>query len=105
MTTGTLRVERNAAPWRDKLRRYKVVLDGKPIGKIADGGVEEFSIEPGSHTLRIKLDWAGSPTIEFEVGAGESVSWSCRPGGGAWSGLGALLTPRQYIALEARPSA
>jgi hypothetical protein len=51
---ATLRIERDAGPWRDKFRVYKVILDGKKIGKIAVGGVQDFELEPGSHTVRFK---------------------------------------------------
>jgi hypothetical protein len=101
MTTSTLRLERDGVLWRDKMRLYKVILDGRSIGKIGFGKVAEFPIEPGSHRLRMGIDWAGSRTVEFEVGPNETSAWKCRPGGGAWTAVACILTPRRYVALEA----
>jgi hypothetical protein len=98
--SATLRVERVAAPWRDKLRAYKIVVDGMTVGSVADGASKDVPVEPGSHTLRIKLDWAGSRTVEFAVAEGQRVIWQCLPNGGAWSAWRAFFSPRRYIGIS-----
>jgi hypothetical protein len=55
--SATVRVERVAAPWRDKLRAYKIVVDGVTVGSVADGATKDVAVEPGPHTLHIKYVW------------------------------------------------
>ena len=83
--TATLRVERDAAPWRDKLRAYKIVVDGVAVGSVANGEAADVAMEPGRHTLRFQIDWAASPTIEFDLDDGHIVTYRCGPNGGAWT--------------------
>jgi hypothetical protein len=64
----------------DRLRAYKVLLDGSMIGKIRDGQTTELSVGPGPHNLRLKLGWGGSPDLTVEVGAGELADFVCRSG-------------------------
>jgi hypothetical protein len=98
--SATLRVERDAAPWRDKLRAYKIVVGGVTVGSVANGATQDVSVEPGRHTLQFKIDWAASPTIKFEVADGQRVSYKCRPNGGAWSVWRVVFAPRRYIAVS-----
>lgn len=65
MGTGTIRLRR-VAEFRDRLRAYKVVLDGQVIGQIRHGEEAEFAVEPGPHELYLKIDWCRSNTVEFE---------------------------------------
>lgn len=63
--------------WRDRFRDYCVVVDGKRIGSIKDGGAFNTSIEPGVHTIRLRIDWTGSPAIEFEVKDDAPIEFVC----------------------------
>jgi hypothetical protein len=99
--TATLRVERAAAPWRDRLRPYRIVVDGETVGSVADGTTEEVSVAPGRHTLRLRIDWASSPEVEFVVADGEQVTLRCRPNGGARSAWRGVFSPHRYIAVSA----
>jgi hypothetical protein len=83
---ATLRVERDASAWRDRLRAYKIVVDGTTLGSVADGATTDVSVEPGRHTVRFKIDWASSPAVEFAVAEGERVTLRCGPNGGVLSG-------------------
>ena len=51
--------------YADRLRAYRVVLDGERIGEVRNGGTKEFSIESGKHALSLRIDWCGSATVEF----------------------------------------
>jgi hypothetical protein len=64
--------------YADRIRDYRVMLDGQEIGRIANGETKAFEIAPGTHNLKIKIDWCGSNEIQVSVNAGESVSCSCR---------------------------
>lgn len=63
--------------WADKLRNYKVVLDSNVIGSIGQKGTFEYPLNPGIHTLYLKIDWCRSNKIEFEVRDNEIVSFTC----------------------------
>ncbi len=92
-----LRVEREHAPWRDKFRAYKIVVDGETVGSVRDGASAEVPVDPGHHTLRLTIDWASSPMVEFDIAQGQRSTFRCRPSGGAASFWHAFLKPRSYI--------
>jgi hypothetical protein len=74
-----IRINRQAAYWRDTLRAYKVVVDGEEVGRIRDGETLDFVVPPGSHRLRLKIDWTGSKELTFLVRHGEIRSFSSSP--------------------------
>jgi hypothetical protein len=53
--------------YADRLRAYKVVLDGTAIGDILNGESKEFSIPAGKHHLETTIDWCKSRVITFEA--------------------------------------
>lgn len=72
----------------DMLRAYKVVLDGKVIGKIKNDETRDFRIPSGSHELSLKIDWCRSNTIGFTAGSA-STTFSC--GSNATNGASGLI--------------
>lgn len=64
--------------YADRLRAYKVVLNGERIGEIRNGETKEFSICPGKHTLSLKIDWCGSDTAEFAVDREEKLAFQVK---------------------------
>jgi hypothetical protein len=68
----SLTVSRDSG-YTDHFRAYAVVVDGRKIGKLRNGETREFSIEPGSHTIRAKIDWCGSHTQQFTAAEGEPL--------------------------------
>ncbi len=73
--------------WTDRLRAYKVILDGNTLGEIGNGEEREFKVPAGKHTLKMKIDWCGSNTIDFET-QGNPVEFEC---GSNLGGTRALL--------------
>ena len=59
-----LKIHRYSA-WHDKIRKYKIVLDGNTLGKISDGETLEFPISKGKHELTLKIDWCRSQKLTF----------------------------------------
>jgi hypothetical protein len=45
----------NFHPSRDLLRRYRVEIDGKVVGRIWRGGALVREVTPGSHYVRIRM--------------------------------------------------
>ena len=59
------------------LRRFTVLVDGAAVGKIGPGEVKHFSVNPGPHTVAMKIDWCGSPNVAIEKKLGENVPLRC----------------------------
>ncbi|HVM89551.1 MAG TPA: hypothetical protein VMT76_15290 [Puia sp.] len=51
--------------WMNRLRSYKVIIDGQEAGFIKNDSSEEFIVEPGYRKVQCKLNWLSSP--EFDV--------------------------------------
>ncbi len=100
--SGSIVIDREHARRRDRLRKYTVLLDGDSAGAIQDGQSETFSVEPGSHSVRLKLDWTRSETVNVTVLEGSVVNLKCGPRGGSFTLLpDVLLRPGSYLRLEA----
>lgn len=74
-----VRIQREANPFSDRMRRYRVLLDGRDVGLLRWAETIEIQVEPGPHELRLKIDWTGSPTIPFSVTEGGLAEFKCRP--------------------------
>jgi len=64
---GLIEIQRKAVPWRDRVRAYRVLIDGEAVGKIGDGDTAEFEVSPGRHTVRLGIAWTGSPEVVVDV--------------------------------------
>jgi len=98
--SGTVIVRRPAAPLRDRLRAYQVVVDDTVIGAVRDGEEIHCTIPAGPHVIRIKLDRSGSQPRDFTMGAGQTVLFLCAPNGSGSSALLDLLLRRPWIDLR-----
>jgi hypothetical protein len=76
-----------SAPVRDRLRSYRVELDGKVIGKVRSGERTDFHVEAGHHRLRMKGDLTGSQTLSFEIKKGAVAHFECQPNGHSLTAL------------------
>jgi hypothetical protein len=72
-------LSRKAALWTDRFRDYEILVDGEPAGRIGNGGEARISVAPGSHTVRLKIDWGWSPAITVDVEAGTERVLACGP--------------------------
>jgi hypothetical protein len=96
-----LRIERAAQGYRDRLRSYAVILDGREAGRVKRGQAIEIAVSPGSHVAMLKLDWCSSPRLTFAVSPGEVAMLACRPGGSLMSAPWDVLFARGgYVAIE-----
>jgi len=64
--------------YADRLRAYKVIVDGKTAGEIRNGETKEFPISSGQHELSLKIDWCGSKTIRFTVADGDVLTFDAK---------------------------
>jgi len=51
----------------NRLRDYRIYIDGEKIGTVADGETKDFVISEGQHSIIAKIDWASSPEISFDI--------------------------------------
>ena len=84
---GSVRVTRSGDSRRDRYRAYRVLIDGRPVGRIRRGQSVTRDVAPGSHTVQIRIDWCASPEVVIDVAAGGGQHLECGPG---ISGAGAL---------------
>ena len=63
---ATLIVKRSSE-WANRLRNLNLVLNGKPLGTIANGEIKNFTLPTGRHQFKSTIDWTGSPEIEIEL--------------------------------------
>lgn len=103
MSASGARVEvsRSASGNRDRLRRYKVLVDGVEIGRVKRGETVSTNVGPGSHKLTIKIDWTVSE-VTFDADGRDSLHFECAPAGTAREGLKDLNSGSQWVSIRER---
>lgn len=101
MDTARIRVERTASRKSDRLRAYKVVLDGLVVGKLKKGESVTLDTSPGDHELHLAIDWACSPKLDLELSAGQETHVRCWPAANPWlASYWTTFGRARYIAIE-----
>jgi len=80
----------------DKLRMYKIRVDGAVVGEIADGQTTTFKVNSGQHSITLTIDWCSSNTLSFEAQGDEDIHLEC----GNNSALRAIWAPHSYVYLK-----
>lgn len=80
--------------WKDSSRAYEIILDGENVGIILASQSISVPVEPGHHSLKMKIDWGGSEEINFSIGSGEEITFKCEFG---FSIIRLLLVPYYLI--------
>ena len=94
-------VHREDAPWRDRVRSYKVFLDGLEASRVKNGETTSIPVLPGTHCVCIKIDWCRSPKLQVDVLGPQDVELICGPSGSSFSALYAIIFGRNnYIKLS-----
>jgi hypothetical protein len=83
-------VDRPRLGWGAVFRTFKIDVDGRRVGAVSAGQSRVFTIAPGKHVVRARLDWSRSRAVELDLAAGETAYLVCRAD--AWESLLALLT-------------
>ena len=71
---------RRDSGYADRFRSYRIMIDGEERGEIGNGETVTIRIEPGRHRLSLKIDWCGSPTVEFDASPGKHLFFDCGSG-------------------------
>ena len=72
-----IKLTRNCLYYRDRLRNYKIIIDGQNYGEIGNGETIDIDIESGQHTMYLKIDWCRSNKIDFHVLDNEILEFEC----------------------------
>lgn len=97
---GTIQLSRVQGGYRDRLRRYSVLIDGRQAGRVGRGRTLRFDVPAGAHTLQLKVDWCLSARLTVEAEPGKIVYFTCAPNGDAVEALASVtVKSSDYIAL------
>jgi hypothetical protein len=76
----------------NSMRDYKIFIDGKEVGRIANGETKDFPMTDGQHIITAKIDWCSSQdfplhikdneTKELKVGGFKNGNWIMPLAGG-----------------------
>lgn len=62
--------------------KFKIMLDGNPVGTIANDASTEISVDAGTHTMQLlAVLRLTSPTRTFTVGDGDTADFVCHARG------------------------
>ena len=100
---ATIQVFRPATKYRDRARKYELLVDGAPLAKISHGETVDLQVSEGHHAVQAKIDWATTPTVEIDVAADETVALRIAPGSGP--AIVNVMRPSKYLTLEVVPPA
>ncbi|MDX6615431.1 MAG: hypothetical protein QOD60_522 [Solirubrobacterales bacterium] len=92
-------IKRRAWPLADLMRSYSVWIDAQKVGEIRRRQRRNWEVEPGHHTLQLKIDWCESPALEFDLAAEAEALFVCKAQGTTTT-LYSLRRPGEYIRLE-----
>jgi hypothetical protein len=62
----------------NRLRAYKVLVDGELAATLGRGESATVSVASGRHAVKATLDWGSSPTLDVDLGAGERAYLLCQ---------------------------
>ena len=95
---------RRTTSYADRLRAYKVKIDGVVVGSIRARESVTIPVVPGRHSLTLRIDWCGSEQIDFEVSPGQHLFFECGSNLAGWRIFLALFyiifRTRQYLWLR-----
>lgn len=73
MENKTKIIVSRSSEWVNRLRTYKVFINGTQVGSLKNGSSEEFEVQPGSNSIQCKVDWYSSQPFVVEAKEGETV--------------------------------
>jgi hypothetical protein len=102
----TLRLTRDVGSACFELRRgrFEILVDGKPVGSLANHDTVETPIEAGHHRLVLHKGRYSSRTLTFNAEHGEVVSFRCN-GARIWpTYVASIVKPDLAISLKRDPA-
>jgi len=97
--TSVILLQRSGA-WTYRIRKFKVLIDGKVTGTIASGVCERYIVTPGKHRVQIRIDRYSSGLLELDLATGEETHLECGTKEGMTASFSALVSPSGYLLLH-----
>jgi hypothetical protein len=88
--------------WQDAVRKYRIEVDGTPVGMLHPRGELSVDVEPGTRRVQARINWTGSPEVDVPVAPGQAVRVYVGPARGGLAratGLGRALSADSYLML------
>lgn len=80
METKTKIIVSRSSEWVNRLRGYKILINGNQAGTVKNGGSEEFLVQPGNNTVQCKVDWYSSSPFSIDIREGDTAYLKVRSG-------------------------
>jgi hypothetical protein len=80
MDNKTKIIVSRSSQWVNRLRTYKVLVNGKQVDAVKNGSSEEFLVEPGNNSVECKVDWYSSRPFTMNLQPGETAYLSVTSG-------------------------
>jgi hypothetical protein len=99
---ATLRLTRDVGSVAFELRggRFEILVDGEPVGSIANHDTAETQIETGPHNLVLRKGRYSSRTRTFDAADGEVINFRCN-GARIWpTYVASIIKPDLGISLR-----
>jgi hypothetical protein len=87
--------------YRDTIRGYSVRVDGQSVGVVKNDKQVSFEVEPGEHSVQVRLMWIASPTISVSLEEGQDLHLETGPNGGVLQAWRIYFAPRTAMFLRA----
>lgn len=75
--SASIRIDRPAGGYANRLRRFKIVIDGEPVGRLSPGEGRTFDVPAGSHTVCATIDWCRSRKLTLERSERDNAHLVC----------------------------
>lgn len=72
-------IRRVKAAWVDRGRDYQILVDGVARASVGNDSTVEIPVEPGAHSVRMKVDWCYSRELLITADADAPVLLECGP--------------------------
>jgi len=59
------------------LRRYRILVDGRPAATVGRNETVELTVPAGTHRVEARIDWLSSEPLDIALADGEQVVVEC----------------------------
>jgi hypothetical protein len=73
-------VKRAGGFWRDRRRRYVIMVDGRAVGRLREYEALSVEVSPGQHVIQVSIDHLRSQTLDVTIKASDTRRFTCSAG-------------------------